>query len=217
MKKFTDRFLKHTSIPLPREDMEQAAMIGLVRAIQRLDPEKGKLSTYAAHWINHELRTESRRHTDIYRPQGTGVPWDVVRANEGLQAALGRSGTAEELSYETGKDITEEDVERFRMEAPKYDRGILNYQGDNDTPKAVVPREFLDMSKPHEPDERLLQSETAQNLYRFVDTLKGKQRAVMACLVQGMEAKDICAKCGISGGQLAQYRAVLKRKARAAL
>src|ERR1700722_3547505 len=217
VKKFVDRFMKHTSIPLPREDMEQAALIGLTRALQKLDPEKGKLSSYAAHWIRREMQTESRLHTDIYRPEGTGVPWDVVRANEGIQAALGRPGTAEELSFETGKDISDDDVERYRTEAPKYDRGIMNYSGDTDTPQAVVPQALLDISKPTEPDERLMASETAQRLYRFVDTLEGKQRAVMSYLAQGMEDKAICLKCQITDGELRRYRGVLKRKAKRSL
>lgn len=41
-----------------RAALRQAALEGLAEAIQKFDPEKSKLSTYADYWIRHRLRGE---------------------------------------------------------------------------------------------------------------------------------------------------------------
>lgn len=38
------------------EDLEQAGLMGITRAIEKYDPEKGKFSTYAMKWIHHFIR-----------------------------------------------------------------------------------------------------------------------------------------------------------------
>lgn len=45
------------------EDIIQCGMVGLVKACQKYDPNKGKLSTYADKFIRHEINAELRnRH-----------------------------------------------------------------------------------------------------------------------------------------------------------
>lgn len=45
------------------DDIIQCGMLGLVKACQRYDPTKGKLSTYADKYIRHEINAELRnRH-----------------------------------------------------------------------------------------------------------------------------------------------------------
>ena len=42
------------------EDIIQCGMLGLVKACQKYDPDKGKLSTYADKFIRHEINVELR-------------------------------------------------------------------------------------------------------------------------------------------------------------
>lgn len=43
----------HTRVPF--EDIIQAGNVGLIRAVDKFDPDKGRLSTYATRWIQSEI------------------------------------------------------------------------------------------------------------------------------------------------------------------
>lgn len=58
------------------DDLLQAGAIGLIRAIDLFDPNKGKLSTYAAIWIQHEIF----KYLDSTRPVLSGISSDDKRA-----------------------------------------------------------------------------------------------------------------------------------------
>lgn len=46
---------KYMNCSIPFEDIVQEGNIGLMRAIDTFDPDKGKLSTYAIQWIRHKV------------------------------------------------------------------------------------------------------------------------------------------------------------------
>ena len=51
------------------EDIFQEGMMGLIRAIERYDPEKGKFITYAKYWIKQAIQRSMERTTrNIQRP-----------------------------------------------------------------------------------------------------------------------------------------------------
>jgi RNA polymerase sigma-B factor len=85
----------------PMEDLEQVACIGLLKAIDRFDPDAGtRFSSFAVPTILGELRQHFRDHTWALRPprrlQALSVR--VEHARDDLAPALGRQPTVAELS-----------------------------------------------------------------------------------------------------------------------
>ena len=100
-----DLALRYTYTDEPFDDLLQVASLGLVKAIDRFDPERGtKFTSYAAPTILGELK----RH---FRDKGWAlhVPRDlqertlaVSRATEALSKRLGRSPKVREVAAELG-------------------------------------------------------------------------------------------------------------------
>jgi RNA polymerase sigma-B factor len=97
-----------------QEDLEQVACVGLIKAVDRYEPDVGPLVRYAVPNILGELR----RH---FRDKGWGmhVPRTVqenfLRVNEAterLSTRLGRTPTARDIAAETGMSL-EEVIEAF--------------------------------------------------------------------------------------------------------
>lgn len=52
---------------LDLEDLEQAGMLGVMRALQDYDPERGTFSTYAWQWVRQYVRRELDNHACTVR------------------------------------------------------------------------------------------------------------------------------------------------------
>lgn len=90
---------------LPVTDLISEGNIGLMKAVERFDPEKGgKLSTYAAWWIKQSIKRALANQSKTIR-----LPVHMVdkiakmrRISSMLAEALGREPTDEELAEEVG-------------------------------------------------------------------------------------------------------------------
>jgi RNA polymerase sigma-B factor len=90
---------------VPFEDLKQVAAIGLVKAVDRFDPDNGAaFSSFAVPTIQGELRRYFRDFTWAVRPprdlQERAVR--IERERDGLTSELGRSPTAAELGERIG-------------------------------------------------------------------------------------------------------------------
>src|ERR687891_2331611 len=87
------------------EDLVQVGSIGLIQAIDRFDPERGRdLVSFAVPTITGEIRNHLRDRTTVVRiPRRVGQLNARVRAeSERLAARLCRPPTLSELARETG-------------------------------------------------------------------------------------------------------------------
>ena len=117
----------------PLEDLIQVASIGLIKAIDRFDTERGvKFSTYATATVVGELKRHFRDKGWALRVprrlQEAGM--SVGRAVTDLSQELGRSPMIKEIAGRTG--LTEEDVLEAMETAQAYTTSSLDAPTDDD-------------------------------------------------------------------------------------
>src|SRR5918996_5696685 len=101
---------KYRGMGLPFEDLIQEENIGLMKAVERFDPEKGfRFSTYATWWIRQAIgRGVADKGRTIRIPVHAGEKIrKTMRAYNELSAALGRQPTDEKVAERLGWTIDE--------------------------------------------------------------------------------------------------------------
>lgn len=94
---------KHTGKGLELQDLIQEGNLGLMKAIDRFDPEKGnRFSTYATYWIRQKVnRAIENQSRTIRIPNGIFQKTvKVFRAKDKLYAELNREPSIEEIATE---------------------------------------------------------------------------------------------------------------------
>jgi RNA polymerase sigma-B factor len=94
-----------------QDDVDQAAYIGLIKAVDRFDPSRGfRFSTYATTTILGELKRNLRDHGWVMRPSRRSHDLYLAMEStlEDLTHELGRAPTVPELASRAG--VTVEDV-----------------------------------------------------------------------------------------------------------
>ena len=95
----------YANLGLPLLDLVSEGNIGLMKAVERFDPQKGgKLSTYAAWWIKQSIKRALANQGRTIRVPVHQIEKiaKVRRLIERLTAELGREPTDEELADEVG-------------------------------------------------------------------------------------------------------------------
>lgn len=92
---------------LSRDDLEQTALLALVKAADRFDPERGvAFATFASRSIDGELKRQFRDHSWSVRPPRAlqELHLDLRRADEELTQELGRRPRLTDLAARLGVD-----------------------------------------------------------------------------------------------------------------
>lgn len=110
----------------PLEDLEQAARLGLVKAVDRYDPERGSFTAYAAHTISGEVKRHFRDRTwGVHVPRRLQeLSLDVSRATSHLTGTLARTPTLVELAQHL--NVPETDVVEAIESSAGYSPTSLN-------------------------------------------------------------------------------------------
>jgi len=173
----------------PHDDLVQVATIGLLKAVDRFDPERGvPFGAYAVPTMLGEIK----RH---FRDRGWAmrVPrrWQeagrsLADAREALTHELGRAPTVAELATRTGREPDE--VVEVLESANAYTTLPL------DTGSPTSPVASLGSV-----DDRLLNVENREALRPLLAALAPRERRILALrFVRGMSQAQIAAEVGIS-------------------
>jgi RNA polymerase sigma-B factor len=110
----------------PVEDLEQVARLGLVKSVNRFDPERGSFTAYAIITITGEIKRHFRNHGwGVHVPRRLqDLCLEVGQAESVLTARLNRRPTDAEVGEHLGIDPA--DVREARLSAGGYAPGSLN-------------------------------------------------------------------------------------------
>ena len=118
----------------PLDDLQQVAMMAIIKAIDRFDPERGiRFSTFASRYVSGELKRHFRDKTWAVRvPRAVQERYlEMKGVVEVLRGELGRSPTIPEVGTRLG--ATDEEVLEAMEAAGLYRvRSLDDSRGDDD-------------------------------------------------------------------------------------
>ena len=180
----------------PLDDIVQVGYLGLIKAIERFDPDLGfEFTTFATLTVAGEIK----RH---FRDKGTAIRFprrlqelhtSVVRVNEEMKNQLGREPTVSELAERLG--VTPEDVTEAIEMGPAYVPLSLDQPiGSADGQESRVVAEQIGTVDPE-----LDRVEMRDLLNRAMVHLTPRERSIMAMrFYEQMSQSEIARRLGIS-------------------
>jgi RNA polymerase sigma-B factor len=185
--------LRYRRTPEPMEDLMQIASLGLVKAVDGWEPERGlALSSYAVPTILGELRRYFRDRTWAVRPPRRLlelVP-EIERSRDRLTAGTGREPTPEELAADLRRP-REEILDALSAARGRWTTAL---EGTADEQAAVAA-----------PDRGYDEAEATATFERLVSALDPRAREVVRlCFRDGLPQSEIGRQVGTSQIQVSR-------------
>lgn len=202
VKKFGMKFGRPQTLEA-KEDVFQAARMGILRSIEDFDPAKGSFSTHAQWHIRDYVQRWSGKTSAVTRPRSASMPGYVAKALRDYRQRYGREPEASELG------VTEEQLAEWTSSTLFVD---LDDGAD-------VDRTRLEIS--YDEDEadnanRYIQLEAA--LHDALSKLSPRNRAICdMVMLQGVSASDVGKRFGLTHGRVIQICKRIETSLRLAL
>jgi RNA polymerase sigma-B factor len=184
------------------EDLEQVALIGLMKAVDRFDPGSGNaFSSYAVPTIVGEIKRYLRDQSRLVRPTRSLLDLRVrARAREAeLTAVTGRSPTVAELAEALGLDL-ERVVEAMAMEETCHPRSLDALLRSSDSEHTGVLEQCLGQEDPE-----LERVETCVACRQALALLEPRLRTVIQLrYYQNLTQKQAARRLGVSQMQVSR-------------
>jgi RNA polymerase sigma-B factor len=182
-----------------RDDLEQVAALGLVKAIDRFDPAIGEsLRTYAVPTMSGEVRRYLRDHAWTVRPPRKLQErvLAMTKATNRLTAASGRPPTTEQVAAELGCD--KEQVVEARQAAEAYIGKSFDAPAGDDDERRLIDTLGAD-------DERLARLEHPIAFRWLRDVLdEGERHLLHLRFVEDRTQPEIADVIGVSRMQVSR-------------
>ncbi len=179
----------------PLDDLMQVASVGLVKAVDRFDPERGTaFSTFAVPTILGELKRYFRdAGWAAHVPRGMQErAMRLEQAVEALHRRVGRSPSTKELASELGQ--TEEEVLETLEAQSAYDAVSLEQQRSDDSQGGDT---YADMLASEEENYELVEYEAT--IEPALKALSPRDRMILHLrFSQDMTQSEIAARIGVS-------------------
>lgn len=161
---------------LPLADLIQEGNLGLLKAVDRFDPERGvRLSTYATWWIRQSItRAAGNLGRTIRLPINQGQRWGRIRrVADQLSQELGREPTAEEIAENS--DFTVDQITQTLSVVQEPVRIDELIGEESERPYA----ELIEATDGNQPEENTAQSLLLESIEHILNTLPSREARII--------------------------------------